>query len=65
MKWINIEDKLPQEFDDLSSMVVMSDGVNVSVGFYSYDHKQWFTHDLLGIITNIISWMPLPELPKQ
>ena len=68
-QWISIEDELPpkpSEYDELSIVVLATDGEEVYKGLYmsGEDLNGWFTPDM-WVLNDITHWMPLPEPPKE
>ena len=57
MNWISVEDKLPENFDDV--LIHYADG-RIDIGCRYPDG--WMTERSWGPITH---WMPLPEPPKE
>jgi len=60
MKWIKVEDKLPEEHENV---LLHSGGyVGFSIGYSRNDkfYRQWD-----GCELNPKFWMPLPEPPKE
>ena len=67
--WIKSKDFLPTfdpEDDDNSLLVLVSDGNEISIAYYSFHFEEWFCvfSDYLGDIEPIW-WMPLPPPPKE
>ncbi len=61
MKWVSIEDKLP---DENSWVLVYADGAMNCMGFYKGVWRDW-TQPQSGniIISSITHWMELPNRP--
>lgn len=64
MKWINVNDKLP----DCEQVIVCDFGKNVFEAFFSngkfYLEYNPYARIYETIDTSITHWMPLPEPPK-
>ena len=73
-KWINIEDKLPND----SGFVLVTNGKWISVAYFEdidvAEHeifdvlvkaKDYLYENLEEIRGNVTHWMPLPEPPKE
>ena len=73
MECINVNDRLPENIDDL--LIFCENNSQIGVEFMMYG--KWRTnHDLVETMSNmdgiqtvrnlkVTHWMPLPELPKQ
>ena len=63
--WIKCSDRLPplEENSGNSENVLVTDGTNVSIGYFLYDaFGDYRCYNEWDIIPT--HWMPLPELPK-
>ena len=59
MKWISVEDRLPE--DDVSALCFLSNGFVCMVHFFS---GEWV--EMWGIkIMDVLYWMPLPKHPER
>lgn len=69
MKWISVNDKLPEhQTDNYSYDVIVYDSYSrgVARAFYNFDLSEWKYHYNVTDDTFITThWMPLPEPPKQ
>lgn len=59
-KWIDVQDKLPEEY---KSVLGVANGVDVRIVHYAFGG--FWIEDTTGEEYNITYWMPLPEIPKE
>lgn len=59
--WISVEEKLPEGYD---SVLVLTRWRDMEVCFFDEDDKLWFYRRGYFEQTEVIYWIPLPELPK-
>ena len=62
MKWINVKDKLPDEYENIILYAAETDVLYpmICIGYYHYDH---FEEDNGATCDNVTHWMPLPKPP--
>lgn len=71
--WISVEDRLPEGEDNpdeynaphrarSSRNVVITDGVIVNRGYYSYARMRW---EWNGNEIKVTHWMPISKIPKE
>lgn len=70
MKWISVEDRLPEN-DDLVFTYPPDDHGNISyTGYYNKIGAQWITTDydpnygIEEVVIDVTHWMPLPPPPE-
>lgn len=56
-QWISVKERQPDK-DDLY-LVAVENEICVYIDIADYSNNQWHKHD------EVISWQPLPELPKE
>ena len=59
MKWISVEDRLP---DSDTHLIVCHDDGGVGTAFF---YNDLFSRDWRSIFDDITHWMPLPEPPED
>ena len=60
-KWISVEERLPEEFEDV--LVFSRNGSRTWTEVAHLTRNQWWR---VGIpMINVTHWMPLPEPPKE
>ena len=65
-QWNKAIDKLPSkphEDSIFSNKVLMTDGEEAYVGFYSYESKTWYNSTNNSIQHRITHWKEIPQLP--
>ena len=62
LRWIPVTERLPGR----NEIVIVRDGVRVSVGSYSPMMEDWWSlsGSILRCSTTVTHWMPLPEPPE-
>ena len=59
-KWIPVTERLPENDEKVLCQTVTKKGqINMVIGFY--DFERW----CCGMNSNVIAWMPLPELYEE
>ena len=62
MKWISVNDRLPDNEDYVLAVTKSKTGVaNIVRAYYSPELERWAS----GMNSNVTYWMPMPELPKE
>ena len=59
-QWIDVQDKLPEEYQ---SVLGVANGVDVRIVHYEFGG--FWIEDTTGEEYNVTYWMPLPEIPKE
>ena len=59
-QWIDVQDKLPEEYQ---SVLGVENGVDVRIVHYAFGG--FWIEDTTGEEYNITYWMPLPKIPKE
>ena len=66
MKWIPVEEQLPEEKDFVSDKVLIAQGVHdKQISFGWLRNGIWVTSDMVPFVRQelITHWMPLPDKP--
>ena len=66
MKWISVEDRLPEQSGYV--LTCYGDYHTINVFSYSKKHRAFNAHDCLPTAENnvdVTHWMPLPEPPEE
>lgn len=76
MKWISVNDRLPQRPPDrvdeqgwcwstTGTYCLVYDGKNVFAAHYTFMNKEFWVRDSLHPLKNITHWMEMPKPPKE
>lgn len=65
MEWISVNDKLPENIDNVLAYSSLAYNQNCSVEVAFYDEDQQWKGAPTYFTNGITHWMPLPEPPQQ
>lgn len=61
--WISVEDRLPEEDEDVLGYVIGRNVDAPAVVFYWSEEEGWFSNGARDL--NVTHWQPLPDAPED
>ena len=71
MTWINVEDELPPDYEEVLYFATFNNGRSTEIMCGHREHKAWFHcclfYSSMQLNPDVIvtHWMPLPDYPKE